>query len=74
MTEVARPIQLANLIKFGSRSFRSIEHERVHNFWQTWKNNILHNQTNVTQTVIDVDTFNNYWIIISYLESFYRHN
>ena len=63
MTEVARPIQLANRIKFGSRSFRSIEDERVHSFhskkfscWQTWKNTILHNQINVTQALIDVDT------------------
>ena len=65
MTEVARPIQLANRIKFGSRSFGSIEHERVHKFHlkqsrsscrQTWKNTILHNQINVTQALIDVDT------------------
>ena len=60
MTEVARPIQLANQIKFGSRSSGSIEHERGYNFhskqskfscWQTWKNSILHNQINVTQAL-----------------------
>ena len=65
MTEVARQIQLANRIGFGSRAFRSIEHEHVHNFhskqsrfscWQTWKNSILHKQINVTQALIDVDT------------------
>ena len=32
MTEVTRQIQLGNQIEFGSRSFRSIEYELVHNF------------------------------------------
>ena len=32
MTEETCQIQLANRIKFGFLSFRSIEHERVHDF------------------------------------------
>ena len=59
----AREIQLANQIKFGSRSFRSIKPEHVHDFAQ---NNFLVDkheitayyttiQMNLIQAVIDVD-------------------
>ena len=65
MTEETRQIQLANRIKFGSRSFRSIEHEREHDFNQTSFLVDMHEittyqttiQINVIQPVIDVDDY-----------------
>ena len=33
ITGETRQIQVANRIKFGSRSFRSIEYERIHDFY-----------------------------------------
>ena len=69
MTQVAHQIQLANRIKSGPRSFRSIEHERVHNFHSKQSRFSIdkHERTayditnviiiiNVTQALIDVDT------------------
>ena len=82
MTEETRKIQLANQIKFGSRSFRSIEQEDVHDFhpkqfscWQAWNNSILQNHLTSNWGIKYVQCFKIItWIITSYLESFYTHN
>ena len=63
---MARPIKSANRIKFGSRFFWAIEHERVHTiFIQNSPGSLVDkqertayyrcNQINVTQALIDVD-------------------